>query len=119
MNDTLNSHWKNDKSGFGYKMLAKMGWKEDKGLGKNESGITNNIKVKRREDGMGLGLDDNNEGAKLGSQVSSLNDVLNVLKNQYGSTSSPKKKKSKDKKDKEKSSSSSSSSKMSFGVGLK
>lgn len=39
LEDTLNQRWKNDKSGFGFKMLQKMGWKEDKGLGKNETGF--------------------------------------------------------------------------------
>lgn len=33
LTDTLNQTWKNDKSRFGYRMLQKMGWKEDKGLG--------------------------------------------------------------------------------------
>lgn len=113
MNDTLNSHWKNDKTGFGFRMLSKMGWKEDKGLGKNESGIINNIKVKKREIGIGLGLDEDSATAKLGSQVSSLNDVLNVLKNEYGN--SKVKKKSKNKKLKEES----PSTKISFGVGMK
>jgi Pin2-interacting protein X1 len=116
MNDTLNSHWKNDKKGFGFRMLSKMGWKDDKGLGKNETGITNNIKVTRRENGIGLGLDNDDEAVKLGSQVSSLNDVLNMLKDQYGSSSN-KKKKSKSKG--EKGSDSKSPTKISFGVGMK
>lgn len=93
--DTLNSKWKNDKSAFGFKMLQKMGWKEEEGLGKNATGITSNIKVKRREDGLGLGMesltdDAGNKG--WNSTATSFNEVLDLLKSQYGSS---KKKKSK------------------------
>ena len=56
--DTLNKHWKNDKSGFGFRMLQKMGWKEDKGLGKDESGIVDAIRIKKREEGMALGANE-------------------------------------------------------------
>ncbi len=38
-------------------MLSKMGWKEDKGLGKNETGMITSIKAKRREEGQGLGVE--------------------------------------------------------------
>lgn len=83
LSDTLNKSWKENKSNFGYRMLAKMGWSEDKGksgvvcvcvsiylillcmfeiihntmilcvlvrtgLGKNETGIKNNIKINKR-----------------------------------------------------------------------
>jgi hypothetical protein len=30
--DTKNQTWKDDKTRFGFKMLQKMGWKEDKGV---------------------------------------------------------------------------------------
>jgi|JI61114C2RNA_FD_contig_51_3886397_length_421_multi_6_in_0_out_0_2 Pin2-interacting protein X1 len=40
------------------KMLKKMGWTEGKGLGKGESGITDCVQQKRREDGLGLGQED-------------------------------------------------------------
>ena len=128
MVDTLNKHWKNDKTGFGFRMLSKMGWKEDKGLGKDESGITNNIKVSKRDIGLGLGMDGNDESVKLGSQVSSFNDVLKLLKNEYSGNGDDKT--NKKKKDKKKSKlnkteksakvkSSSSTSIVSFGVGMK
>lgn len=55
--DTKNQAWKDDKSRFGFKMLQKMGWREDKGLGKNDSGSVASIKVSKREEGLGLGME--------------------------------------------------------------
>ena len=57
LEDTKNKAWKNDKSRFGFKMLQKMGWKEDKGLGKNDSGSVASIKVSKRAEGLGLGME--------------------------------------------------------------
>jgi Pin2-interacting protein X1 len=114
LKDTLNSTWKNDKSGFGYKMLQKMGWKEDVGLGKNATGITSNIKLKRREEGLGLGMEKQTDGAgnKGWSQTtSSFNDVLALLKDSYGKAKASKK----SKKEKEKLPKSSTS----ISVGMK
>lgn len=34
-------------------MMQKMGWKEGKGLGKNESGTASNIRVQRRPEMLG------------------------------------------------------------------
>ena len=86
LNDTLNSAWKNDKSRFGFKMLQKMGWKEDKGLGKNDDGITANIKAKKREAGLGLGVelstdDAGNKG--WNETATSYNEVLQMLNQSY------------------------------------
>jgi Pin2-interacting protein X1 len=95
--NTLNKTWRENKSNFGYKMLMKMGWKEEKGLGKDESGIVDNIKLKKREVGLGLGVEKSTDGAGLNgwTQTSqSFTDVLEVLKLSYG-TSDKKKKKSK------------------------
>jgi hypothetical protein len=87
--DTLNSAWKNDKGRFGYKMLAKMGWKEDKGLGKNETGTVNAVKISKREEGLGIGMDSDKAGeAGWSQQVSGLSAVLDLLKNDFQSSSS-------------------------------
>jgi hypothetical protein len=48
---------KPSESDFGRRMLAKFGWKEGQGLGKNGTGMAEHIRVKRREDGVGLGAD--------------------------------------------------------------
>ena len=40
---------------FGRRMLAKFGWSEGKGLGKQENGTTTHIRVKQRADQLGLG----------------------------------------------------------------
>ena len=43
------------ESKFGSKMLAKMGWQEGQGLGKNQDGMKDCIQITRREEGTGLG----------------------------------------------------------------
>lgn len=94
LKDTLNATWKNDKSRFGFKMLQKMGWNEDKGLGKNETGTVSSIKVSRREEGLGLGMEKVTDGAgNLGwsSTAQSFNDVLKVLNESYKKTTKVKK----------------------------
>ena len=42
-----------DKSGFGFRMLEKMGWSEGKGLGAKEDGTATHIRVKKRADNLG------------------------------------------------------------------
>ncbi|KAF0685773.1 Aste57867_22381 [Aphanomyces stellatus] len=44
-------------SSFAKRQMAKMGWTEGKGLGKNEQGMATHIKVKRREENMGVGVE--------------------------------------------------------------
>lgn len=46
--------WVHDKSKFGLKMLTKMGWSEGKGLGANEDGNTAHVKVKHKQDLLGM-----------------------------------------------------------------
>jgi Pin2-interacting protein X1 len=92
LKDTLNAHWKSNKSNFGFRMLQKMGWNEEKGLGKEGNGITKFVKISKRDDGMGLGMDqfkDDNVGSKAwSSTISSYNSVLEVLKATYKSSDS-------------------------------
>eukprot|EP01041_Mallomonas_annulata_P008761 gene8761-18125_t len=85
LNDTLNQAWKNDKSGFGFKMLQKMGWKEENGLGKNQDGMKSAIKVKKREEGLGIGMVHDSAGNHgWGATATSFNEVLDMLKVTYG-----------------------------------
>lgn len=108
--DTLNQAWKNDKNKFGLKMLQKMGWTEGKGLGKNEDGVSEHVKVAKKSNNLGLGATHDSTGAAgWASTAVSFNNVLETLGKAYGtagqtknerdsssaSTSSSKKKKSK------------------------
>ena len=53
--DPQNLSWTSDKSSFGYKMMQKMGWTEGKGLGTNEDGNTDHIKIAKKIDNRGNG----------------------------------------------------------------
>ncbi|XP_058795312.1 uncharacterized protein LOC131666552 [Phymastichus coffea] len=55
---TLNprgKHWSEDPNKFGQKMLEKMGWSVGKGLGVNEQGMTEHVRVKVKNDQVGIG----------------------------------------------------------------
>ncbi len=100
LKDTLNEGWKNDKSRFGFRMLQKMGWTEDKGLGKNEDGNKDSIKIKKRSDGLGLGSISNTDSAGdvgWGSTATSFNQVLALLQKNYSNKDEDKKSKKKKK----------------------
>mmetsp|Transcript_39832 Transcript_39832/g.45417 ORF Transcript_39832/g.45417 Transcript_39832/m.45417 type:complete len:155 (+) Transcript_39832:248-712(+) len=45
------------ESEFGMKILAKFGWREGDGLGKERDGRTECVQIRRREEGVGLGLE--------------------------------------------------------------
>lgn len=49
-----------DKGKFGFKLLQKMGWSEGKGLGANEDGSVESIKMHKKDDNMGLGASKKN-----------------------------------------------------------
>ncbi|KAB7506252.1 PIN2/TERF1-interacting telomerase inhibitor 1 [Armadillidium nasatum] len=51
--------WANDENKFGQKLLEKMGWAKGKGLGKNEQGVKNPIRVSGNSDNKGMGFSGN------------------------------------------------------------
>ncbi|KAI7876621.1 G-patch-domain-containing protein [Lichtheimia hyalospora FSU 10163] len=53
--DPNNLTWSNDQSKFGFRMLQKMGWAPGKGLGVNEDGNQEHVKIRLKEDNLGLG----------------------------------------------------------------
>ena len=87
--DTLNKQWKDDKTSYGFKMLQKMGWKENTGLGKDAIGDVQAIKIKKREDGLGLGCESigNRANNNWGATATSYASVLEALKASYSNTS--------------------------------
>ena len=85
---------------FGAKMLEKMGWKEGDGLGKNSDGMKEHIKIKKREESIGLGAD------KVALEQSNpaegwwMDAYSTSIKNMKGNKKKEEKKKEKDKKEK-------------------
>ncbi|XP_069341181.1 PIN2/TERF1-interacting telomerase inhibitor 1 [Eulemur rufifrons] len=59
--DPRNTAWSNDDSKFGQRMLEKMGWSKGKGLGAQEQGATDHIRVQVKNNHLGLGATINNE----------------------------------------------------------
>ncbi|XP_033112905.1 PIN2/TERF1-interacting telomerase inhibitor 1-like [Anneissia japonica] len=54
-NDPRNTSWKNDSNKFGKRLMEKMGWTDGKGLGANEDGCQDHIKVSLKNNTRGLG----------------------------------------------------------------
>ncbi|OAQ24211.1 G-patch-domain-containing protein [Linnemannia elongata AG-77] len=53
--DPRNLHWANDTNKFGFKMMEKMGWSQGKGLGAKEDGVQEHVKVRLKENHLGVG----------------------------------------------------------------
>ncbi|XP_056120474.1 PIN2/TERF1-interacting telomerase inhibitor 1 [Rhinichthys klamathensis goyatoka] len=81
--DPQNTTWSNDESKFGQKMLERMGWAKGKGLGRSEQGSTENIKVKAKNNKLGLGTSVNNEDNWIAHQ-DDFNQLLAELNNCHG-----------------------------------
>ncbi len=82
--DINNKEWAENKTGFGYKMLQKMGWAEGKGLGTNEQGQTENVKVVKKFDARGVGADAKTmTKTTIDSKTNHFRDVLAKLNTTY------------------------------------
>ncbi|KAM6220729.1 PIN2/TERF1-interacting telomerase inhibitor 1 [Rhynchocyon petersi] len=81
--DPRNTAWSNDDSKFGQKMLEKMGWSKGKGLGAQEQGATEHIKVQVKNNHLGLGATINNEDNWISHQ-DDFNQLLAELNTCHG-----------------------------------
>ncbi|XP_049627092.1 PIN2/TERF1-interacting telomerase inhibitor 1 [Suncus etruscus] len=95
--DPQNTAWSNDESKFGQRMLEKMGWSKGKGLGAQEQGATEHIKVRVKNNQLGLGAAISNEDNWLAHQ-DDFDQLLAALNTRHGQeatdASGPKEKKS-------------------------
>ncbi|XP_073480926.1 PIN2/TERF1-interacting telomerase inhibitor 1-like [Aquarana catesbeiana] len=85
--DPRNSAWTKDDSKFGQKMLEKMGWSKGKGLGAQEQGSTEHIKVQVKNNTLGLGACNNYEDKWIAHQ-DDFNQLLAELNDCHGTASS-------------------------------
>ncbi|XP_006864487.1 PREDICTED: PIN2/TERF1-interacting telomerase inhibitor 1 [Chrysochloris asiatica] len=81
--DPRNTAWSNDDSKFGQRMLEKMGWSKGKGLGAQEQGATDHIKVQVKNNNLGLGATINNEDNWIAHQ-DDFNQLLAELNTCHG-----------------------------------
>ncbi len=92
-----------DKSGFGFKMLMKMGWSEGKGLGKELQGAATHVTVTKKTDSAGLGSRKDDTGNLGWTEASATFDsVLSRLNARYGNDAASSKKAEKKRRKKEK-----------------
>ncbi|XP_043256268.1 probable WRKY transcription factor protein 1 [Colletes gigas] len=79
---TLNprgKQWSEDSTKFGQKMLEKMGWTSGKGLGANEQGMTEHVRVSLKNDAAGIGFKKENLDKAWTEHQDSFNDFLQEL----------------------------------------
>ncbi|XP_042322243.1 PIN2/TERF1-interacting telomerase inhibitor 1 isoform X2 [Sceloporus undulatus] len=81
--DPRNSTWSKDESKFGQKMLEKMGWSKGKGLGAQEQGNTEHIRVQVKNNTLGLGASISHEDSWIAHQ-DDFNQLLAELNNTHG-----------------------------------
>ncbi|KFP87306.1 PIN2/TERF1-interacting telomerase inhibitor 1, partial [Acanthisitta chloris] len=81
--DPQNTAWSKDESKFGQKMLEKMGWSKGKGLGAQEQGNPEHIRVKVKNNMLGLGATINHEDNWIAHQ-DDFNQLLAELNNCHG-----------------------------------
>jgi len=76
--DPRNNAWANDDNKFGQKLMEKFGWEKGKGLGAQEDGETQNIKVKVKNDKHGIGANNDYSDTWLDHQ-DDFNSILAAL----------------------------------------
>lgn len=81
--DPRNSAWSKDESKFGQRMLEKMGWSKGKGLGAQEQGNTEHIKVQVKNNMLGLGASIKYEDSWIAHQ-DDFNQLLAELNDCHG-----------------------------------
>ncbi|GBM88506.1 PIN2/TERF1-interacting telomerase inhibitor 1 [Araneus ventricosus] len=72
--------WLKDENRFGHKLLSKFGWSRGKGLGKNEDGIPENLKVRKKLGNTGVGWD---EKSAVGIDFRKYDAMLEDLSKRY------------------------------------
>eukprot|EP01134_Creolimax_fragrantissima_P003821 CFRG3821T1 len=78
--DPNNTTWTNDQNKFGKKLMQKMGWSDGDGLGKERKGTTDHLKVKVKNNALGLGADKQGAGDEAWQDMqASFNNLLESL----------------------------------------
>ncbi|EDV24769.1 uncharacterized protein TRIADDRAFT_56912 [Trichoplax adhaerens] len=83
--DPRNTAWSQDTNKFGYRMLNKMGWSAGKGLGIKEDGDSGHIKIKIKNNNLGVGANVNN-CSDWTKQQDDFSVLLSNLNNVHGQT---------------------------------
>uniref|UniRef100_V9KVT1 Pin2-interacting protein X1 n=1 Tax=Callorhinchus milii TaxID=7868 RepID=V9KVT1_CALMI len=86
--DPRNNNWSKDESKFGQKMLEKMGWSKGKGLGAQEQGSTEHVKVLLKSNKLGLGAAVNHEDNWIAHQ-DDFNQLLSELNSCHAQNGTP------------------------------
>ncbi|XP_021342483.1 PIN2/TERF1-interacting telomerase inhibitor 1-like isoform X2 [Mizuhopecten yessoensis] len=76
--DPRGNAWSKDESKFGHKLLEKFGWSKGKGLGANEDGKVDHVKISMKNDTRGVGCSRNHEDNWIAHQ-DDFNDLLSSL----------------------------------------
>jgi Pin2-interacting protein X1 len=77
-----------DTSKFGYRMLEKMGWNGTTGLGLNQDGMTEHVKITHKQDQFGIGMD-TKTGEKWIEHQDAFDSLLASLNSQAQSVECP------------------------------
>lgn len=77
--DPNNTRWSKSSKSFGKAVLQKAGWSEGEGLGKSQDGITQHVKVSKKDDVTGLGYQAG-VGETWSAQSVGFADVLDRIK---------------------------------------